>query len=418
MFTILSYTGLSSVFTESEDFYNDLEKLNPNAIVYTDSGTCTVQEYNQRQQEIAIVDKGKSDQQFFAICFGIFFGIFIFSLSISLFFWKMKKKREQKEQEEYMKRVYAANESVRQAVKEKEKIRAAFKEQTDQVAIEEQVVKETQIAIKKQSDQDTIEDLDVPAVPVGGLEENSYDAKVISLLEDIGCTVSFLGPSKSISPEKLTAIYKTESERGMENGYATVVVELDNIFADNLFIEYDDYTGHDLKAYIQEKLASPLLDAEDILSNRLEEIKETYADVDWDNDIVKSRLDRTFVLDTITLCDNSTDNLAIVSVPIGDVDKIYDLFCYLPFGGPESPAPMKQRSIARYWHEKYGVIPCFISGDVLQYYVPKPINKSQTGELALQQLSFCVDIIVQNEIGVEDLAAGLEKSNYWYFWWD
>ena len=196
------------------------------------------------------------------------------------------------------------------------------------------------------------------------------------------------------------------------------MVALDELFVDNLLIEYESYLGEGLQSYLQSKLAMPLLDAEDILNSRLEWIKENYADVDWNEVFVKKKCDMVCELNDIPLSDHSEETLAIISLPIDTLSKAYDVFCYIPFGGAGSPEAMEHRSIVKYWMDKFAIVPVFFSGNEAVYQVDVNKTRQIAKELSLQHLAYCEETITQSNMGLEDIELSIERSRFWYFWWD
>ncbi len=242
--------------------------------------------------------------------------------------------------------------------------------------------------------------------------------KAINIIEKTGCKIAHIVSCNNITEDQLTDLYLRMAEQP-NPGFVRVMVELDSIMTDNLLIEYEEHLS-DMDAFIQGKLNSPYENAEGILKNRFDETKEIYTsdgDIDWDNDIIAwgKESAECDVLNSIIL--SQSDNiLCFVDVPM---QSVYDVFCYLPFGGAESPEPMEHRSIAKYWFEKYGAVPCFMSGDVLQFYVKRPVSEEgEVKALALQQFGFCSDIVTQGCETVQNLATSLKNSRFWYFWWD
>lgn len=242
--------------------------------------------------------------------------------------------------------------------------------------------------------------------------------KAINIIEKTGCKIAHIVSCNNITEDQLTDLYLRMAEQP-NPGFVRVMVELDSILIDNLLIEYEDHLP-DMESFIQSKLNTPLEDAESILKNRFEETKEIYTsdgDMDWDNDMIAwgEKSSDCGSLEALIL--SQSDNiLCFVDVP---VQSVYDVFCYLPFGGAESPEPLEHRSIAKYWFEKYGAVPCFMSGDVLQFYVKQPVNEEEEVKaLALQQFGFCSDIVTQGCETVQGLASSLKDSRFWYFWWD
>lgn len=252
-------------------------------------------------------------------------------------------------------------------------------------------------------------------------QDSNRNEKIIILLRNLGCKVTLLGKFDSDAEKSLTEQYIKDATIQRQNGFVRVLVEMDELFTDNLFIEFDEHLD-DLERHIQERLATPMTDARAIFDERLTELKKIYSDsdsedsIDWETDIIGTnvKLEQDEALKHIEL-GGKTDNLIAVDVPVMNA---YDIFCYLPFGGPESPSPMEQRSIAKYWFEKYGAVPCYMSGDVLQYYVEHPVKENDAYNLALQQLGFCPDIVTQGYDTVKHLEKILSRSSFWFFWWD
>ncbi len=251
-----------------------------------------------------------------------------------------------------------------------------------------------------------------------GIKVSDEAGKAINIIEKTGCKIAHIVSCDNITEEQLTNAYLRMAEQP-NPGFVRVMVELDSIMIDNLQIEYEEHMS-DMDAFIQGKLNTPYENAESLLKNRFDETKEIYTsdgDIDWDNDMIAwgKESAECDALSSIIL--SQSDNiLCFVDVP---AQSVYDVFCYLPFGGVESPEPMEHRSIAKYWFEKYGAVPCFMSGDVLQFYVKQPVKEEgEVKALALQQFGFCSDIVTQGCETVQNLANSLKDSRFWYFWWD
>ncbi|WP_289301915.1 DUF4253 domain-containing protein [Sporofaciens musculi] len=103
------------------------------------------------------------------------------------------------------------------------------------------------------------------------------------------------------------------------------------------------------------------------------------------------------------------------------VKNPWEIIAYLPMGGwNDCPAPEEMISICKYWYEKYQAVPAAFTSDVLEFYAPAGLNKEDSLEAAKEHYAFCTDRIDQGTrtCKVSELAAGLEESNVWYFWWD
>jgi len=107
---------------------------------------------------------------------------------------------------------------------------------------------------------------------------------------------------------------------------------------------------------------------------------------------------------------------ALIKLP---TDKPWEAVQYIPFGGWNAcPDPVEMAGVCRYWFEKYGAVPAWISHDTLIMYSPSVVSKEQAMSLAFEQCLFCDDIVSQGCGAIGTLADELRKSRMWYFWWD
>jgi hypothetical protein len=108
--------------------------------------------------------------------------------------------------------------------------------------------------------------------------------------------------------------------------------------------------------------------------------------------------------------------LVLAEIP---VKHPWEVFAHVPFGGwNECPSNEEQMAIAKYWYEAYKAVPAVITRDVLEYALPAPVGREAAMDLALEQYTFCPDIVDQGCESVGYLADTLAKSTKWYFWWD
>ena len=99
----------------------------------------------------------------------------------------------------------------------------------------------------------------------------------------------------------------------------------------------------------------------------------------------------------------------------------WEIIGCLPMGGwNECPGPEEMISICKYWYEKYQAIPAVFTHDVMEFYAPAGLNGADSLEAAKEHYAFCVDRVDQGTrtYKLSELAAGLEGSDVWYFWWD
>lgn len=83
------------------------------------------------------------------------------------------------------------------------------------------------------------------------------------------------------------------------------------------------------------------------------------------------------------------------------------------------PTPEYQVAAFRSWHERYGVEPVGMSGDVINLKAAsRPTSREEALELAREQYDYCNDLIDQGVETLSNLAALLMADDWWYFWWD
>jgi hypothetical protein len=85
----------------------------------------------------------------------------------------------------------------------------------------------------------------------------------------------------------------------------------------------------------------------------------------------------------------------------------------------DCPPSVVHAGIARRWSKAHGAAPVAFAEDVVEYRVARPVStREQAMELALEQFSYCPDIVLQGTETLERLAVELLGARYWYFWWD
>ena len=364
-----------------EEWLQRLEKIIPDYPIYCDSDTITIKEYNQRIREMAKAheEEGMSGAEFFGILFGVALTISFIIGSIVIVMARREQRREAEKERKWME---DKKDEITQIVKEREQRLATEQEKPF------------------------------------NYEELSSNEKALYILRKLGCEINVIGPANSIDSHKLTQIYEVDQNKKLKRGRISVVVALDDLFVDNLLIEYEPHLGEALQPYLQSKLAMPLLDAEDILNSRLEWIKENYEDMDWDEAFVQRKRNTVCEMNDIPLCGHQEDTLAIIALPIDALSKAYDVLCYIPFGGANSPEAMEHRSIIKYWMDKFSIVPVFFSGSEVVYQVDVDKTSQMANELSLQHLAYCEESITQSDMGLEDIELSIERSRFWYFWWD
>ncbi len=88
-------------------------------------------------------------------------------------------------------------------------------------------------------------------------------------------------------------------------------------------------------------------------------------------------------------------------------------------GWNDCPSTEEHMAIWKYWEEKYGAKIVGVGNDVIEAYVERPPQtKEEAMQLAFEQYYYCSDIVDQGCESISNLAAALQKSSVWYFWWD
>ena len=240
--------------------------------------------------------------------------------------------------------------------------------------------------------------------------ESEADTQQQMPIEDFmqGCRVTRMDvPSAELRQQWLDAY-----ERGRQEGFCPVLLEVDGCFYDSL----DDQSGWGDRAKFAEwqsaMLASDHSGGQDFLRKRFESVREDYGDDgEWQEKVVGTDDDINPVHD-FGISDGST--VYLVEVP---VTEPWQVFAYIPMGDWNScPRAEEHMAVAKYWYEKYGAVVAHISNDMIQYYLPQPVT-GDTMPLAEEHMGYCDDTVYQGE-SLTSLAAELRKSSVWCFWWD
>lgn len=112
------------------------------------------------------------------------------------------------------------------------------------------------------------------------------------------------------------------------------------------------------------------------------------------------------------------DDTLLLKIP---VKNPWEIIGYLPMGGwNDCPGPEEMIAVCKYWYERYGAVPAAFTHDVMEFYAPGRLNGVDRLEAAKEHYAFCGDRVDQGTrtYKLSELAAGLENSEVWYFWWD
>lgn len=224
---------------------------------------------------------------------------------------------------------------------------------------------------------------------------------------------------KGTEPELVEQAYKTAYRAGQSNGYWPAILLLDEYVIEWL----GEIVGED---YDRDKIIAECKDnGEEILKKRFEEYVsdfiEDYGEKELQEFIGKETKgdELHHFIGYFSFADGMLEeDLLLLEIP---VKNPWEIVAYLPIGGwNEYPAPEEMISICKYWYEKYEVVPAVFTHDVIEFYAPLGLNGVDSIEAAKEQYAFCLDRVEQGTrtYKISELAAGLENSDVWYFWWD
>lgn len=223
---------------------------------------------------------------------------------------------------------------------------------------------------------------------------------------------------KGSKPKELEAAYYEALKEGMGKGFYPAILVLDDIVTewaeDTWEGDYDkekviSECGDNGKELLQEWFGAF---QKDCMGNSEEALEELIGDETQGEEIHHfngyiSFRDRKLEADTLLL-----------KIP---AKNPWEIAAWLPLGGwNEYPGPEDMTAVCKYWYEAYGAFPAVFTHDVVEFYAPKRLNGADSLAVAKEHFAFCQDRVFQGTATetVSELAAGLEDSEVWYFWWD
>lgn len=210
---------------------------------------------------------------------------------------------------------------------------------------------------------------------------------------------------EGINADVLTELYLKEKTVGEKDGFIPVILQLDcNLIEnieENINNKYEEVS--DIKEFIHEIIA---------------DLKESYdaESGEWEEYIGNEEDSKEYTINGFN--EINTENGKFVMIHIPSLNPS-DVFSFVPMGDWNAcPTPSQHQAYTKYWNELYKAVPCFISSDIIMYHVPEPVGKERGFNLAMEQTSYCEDIVSQGVGTIWNLAKSIENSNFWYFWWD
>lgn len=224
-------------------------------------------------------------------------------------------------------------------------------------------------------------------------------------------TVFEKGTDTKLAEQAYRAAYKA----GRENGFWPALVSLNEYVTEWLKeMTKDDFDRDSVISGCTE-------DGKEILQRRFEEYTEEFGEdeiadfmgQETEGDEVHNFVGYASFRDGMLEADT-----LLLEIP---VQNPWEIIAYLPMGGwNDCPAPEEMIAVCKYWYEKYQAVPASFTHDVMEFYAPAGLNGVDSMEAAKEHYAFCTDRVDQGTrtYKLSELAAGLEASDVWYFWWD
>jgi hypothetical protein len=222
---------------------------------------------------------------------------------------------------------------------------------------------------------------------------------------------------KGTAPEPVEQAYRRALKAGRMEGFYPAIFLLDEYTVEWLEeVVSQDYDRDEIIANCGDN-------GKEILEERYQEYMEDLElDEEGQEDFIGNETEGEVLHHFIGYCSFSDGNLEadvlLLELP---VRHPWEIIGCLPMGGwNECPGPEEMISICKYWYEKYQAIPAVFTHDVMEFYAPAGLNGADSLEAAKEHYAFCVDRVDQGTrtYKLSELAAGLEGSDVWYFWWD
>lgn len=234
------------------------------------------------------------------------------------------------------------------------------------------------------------------------------------IAERMGC--KYQAFEKGSDPKLVEKAYMSALENAKAGGYYPAIICLES-YAVEVLLEGALGGGYDR----QQILDSCQDNGQEILKERYASYTEYWEEGEIDDFIgteTEGEVQSEFIGYRSFRDGTLQEDTLLLEIP---VKNPWEIIAYLPMGGwNECPSPEEMISICKYWYEKYEAVPALFTSDVMEFYAPKGLNGVDSLEAAKEQYAFCTDRVDQGTrtYKISELAAGLEQSVVWYFWWD
>ena len=254
-----------------------------------------------------------------------------------------------------------------------------------------------------------------------------------AMMDYLDCPCTFFGPASDDS--RLMKAWQETCKRGAVEGFVPVIVTVDDTLFEMMLLNTDadkdvpdnsnnlSFNSDMVRQYRQRMLDGSLPDGRQVLNDMIDTRRSEADDdeINWENEVI-GEPGRSWANDSFESYgdyeDGSQCPVILACIP---VKNPWEVFAWIPMGNwNECPDTPELMAVARYWYEQHQAVPATMSHDVLEFTVPAAPDAEKARNLALEQYSFCPDIVDQSAPGmnVASLAEVLKKSSVWYFWWD
>lgn len=259
------------------------------------------------------------------------------------------------------------------------------------------------------------DDLMASEVPMTGI-----DPQIAARLQEMLKTF----PYEYVTVSGSEAMATWERIRAEGKGWPVIIGDDEDLFGtiDQMTIDDPNALQPKASAARSEKIARTLAAAEklsmpgDLRKLMGEDAEYLQTDIgEWPKDVHADN-DPAVIFDTLTR--KLKDKVHILIIPAA---KDWEVPAYLNWGGWNAcPPPEVHVAMLKSWDDKYGVELVAITPDTIELRRREvtPMSREEAIALAQTQYLYCNDIVDQGVGSVAALAATVQVSRWWFFWWD